>query len=107
MAEQILSLAELVARSPIRGELHLVGVLGERRDRRLYPPGRRWSRCERKLRRLRRRAGRPLAHAGRNWRPGCEPRDQLLDLALRLARRASQDLAMVVSGEMRDEETQA
>src|SRR5438105_665924 len=83
------------------------GVLGERRDRALHPPGRRRSRCECKLRPCRRRAGRQLAHAGRNWRLGCEPRDQLLDVALRLARRASEDLAMVLSGEMTNEETQA
>src|SRR5207248_1669501 len=55
VAEQILSLAELVAESPTRGELHFVGLLGERRDRPLYRPGRRMSRCERKLRRFRRR----------------------------------------------------
>src|SRR5207237_2364795 len=107
VAEQILGLAELVAQTPAGSELHFVGVLGERRDRALYPRGRCRSRFERKLGGLRRRAGRALAHAGRNWRLGCEPRDQLLDLALRLARRASQDLAMVLGGEMTNEETQA
>src|SRR5256885_11554686 len=105
-AEQILSLAELVAEPSARGEPYSVGVLGERHDRPLYPRGGCWSRCERKLRRLRRRSGRQLAHVGRNCRLGRQARDQFLDLALGLARRASQDLAMVLSGEMAGKETQ-
>src|SRR4051812_36238512 len=107
MAEQILSLADLVAETPARGEPYSIAVLGERHDRTLYPRGRCWSRCEPKLRRLRRRPGRQLAHVGRNCRLGREARDQFLDLALGLARRPSEDLAMVLSGEMTGEETQA
>src|SRR2546423_11840308 len=47
VAEQILSLAELVAETPAPGEPYSVGVLGKRHDRPLYPRGMCPSRGER------------------------------------------------------------
>src|SRR5216684_6096912 len=114
--EQVLGLTELVTTRAARGELKLERFLRERCNHGPAFIASRWRcgwRCEGESRRRRRHrcsgaerecrcrlgwgvgAIRKLAHHGWNRRLRRKTRDQLLDLALRLARRLRQYLALV------------